>query len=464
MLKITLLADSPTIFDYIYFFRFMLVLFSGLVVFMLLVIVHEYGHYLAAVLCKVGVVRFSVGFGPPLFRWKNKRGTDFQIAPIPLGGYVQMLEKQSQGQDDLEQPQGVKTFEQASYWQKLCIIAAGPLINFVCALLVFWFLQIGEKKELLSKIAYVEESSLASQLQLQTGDILLSIDGESIQSQSLFRQNQELFAKGKLLEIRRDSSSFQIPLPHYEAIAQDQQQRPIGIVFDVPVSLQVDTISAESSAEKMGIQEGDVIVSLNGQRMHNWLLFVKEIETLANQDVNIQVLREEILLNLQGKLGSKQLGGEIRGFLGIQPTRDMSDSLWISYNQNVLEAFWAACQQTFAILYLTVSSLGSLFEDTGNMNQLMGPVGISQVAAESVSLGLSSFLYFFAIVNIALGAINLVPLPMLDGGQILILSIEKIMGKPLHLKLHNFLRLFSIVIILFLTFVAFHNDFLRLLQ
>ena len=442
----------------------MLVLLSGLLVFFLLVVVHELGHYLAAVKCKVGVVRFSVGFGPALVRWKNERGTYFQIALIPLGGFVQMLDKDTDEQQKQSQDPGVKTFEDSTYWQKIGIIAAGPMINLLCAFLVLWSLQLGEKRELISQIAFVQPTSLAAQLQLQPGDILLKLDGESIQSQSLFRQQQQAFRQAKMLEVQRGSSIFQIPLPDYGQILPEESQKQLGIVFVAPVSLQVEQVSAGSSAEAMGVQKGDEIVALNGQKIANWVVFVREIESLANQDISLEVVRQGAIESLQGRLGSRIIAGETRGFLGVQPAREQSDALWLTIEQNPFEAFAAAFLETFSILQMTVSSLGSLFEDSSNLSQLMGPVGISQVAAETASVGLSSFLYFFALLNLALGTINLVPLPMLDGGQIVIHTLEKLMGKPLPTRLHHYLRLFSIFIILYLTFVALHNDFLRILQ
>ncbi|ORF45078.1 RIP metalloprotease RseP [Gilliamella apicola] len=426
----------------------------------ILVTVHEFGHFFVARLCGVHVECFSIGFGKKIWSHKFSNGTEFVIAMIPLGGYVRMLnEKAKKTSSDDEK----FAFNRKKIWQKMAIIFAGPFANFVLAAIIYWIIFLNGVMVYPIKIKDTIANTPASTLQIPYGAELKTIDNIAINSWN--DVNLALISVlGKnsvsLSYIDKDNNGNPIEVTKSADISNwnfdIEKESSITAFGLLPKTLEVypivSKIVPKSAAEKAGLQVGDEIISYNNHLYTNWNDFSTEIKKANAIALKVKRDHSEIYLDL---IPTVQKNGE--GVAGLYPS---SEAVVKQYS--FLEGLSKSIEQTVLTTKITVGSLYQLITGVIGLKHLSGPITIAKSAGQTASYGFTSYLYFLAFISISLGVINLAPLPILDGGQLVFLLLEKIKGKALSEQTQERLFRIGFFLLILIMGIALFNDFLRL--
>ena len=441
--------------DYLYYAFFLLV---TLVV---LVTSHELGHFAMARLADLHVVRFSVGFGRPLWSWYDRRGTEFCVAAVPLGGYVRMYDRR-----DADAAQHVPNYPAKSYdmlgpWWRIAVALAGPAANFVLAFLVFWLIAVMGVSSLVPIIGSVVEESPAQEAGVVPGEEIVAVDGIDTPAWEdvALALASRLGDTGVIdLDTRRDG----IPVRH-EILIEDwlgDVQDPdtieeLGIGLD-RLAVIGGLVDGEA-AERGGLRVGDRIVAVGGEPVSLWSEFVARVQTSANTRLDVTVERDALELTVPITPAQRfaQDGTEY-GFVGAQldvPVRLV--------RFGALEAIGHAAEETYDKTVLTVELLGKMLTLDVPATNLAGPITIGKVAGDSARAGLDRFLWILALLSISLGIINLVPIPILDGGHVVYALVEVVRSKPVSMRAQAVGAQIGLAIVIGLMLFVFYVDIAR---
>ena len=438
-------------------------LLSFLAVIGILVTVHEYGHYIVGKLFGVKVLCFSVGFGRPIYKYKSKKGdkTEYRLSTIPLGGYVQFLDSRN----DEVQPQEIKrSFNHQPLFSKISILFAGPLFNFIFAVLAYFFLFSNGVMTMKPIVGEVIDGSHASNAGLFYEDEIISINGNitsdwdtvitSIMSSVVNKQDFSLKVKNKNtgqrlinFSINDDKTDLTEPGKLFSGLGFYPWQPP-------PI---VGEILENSPADLNGLKTGDTIISIDSNEINAFAEIRDIVAKRPDEEVQIEFLRNELVLKRTITLGSKKDGKNVNGFLGVGFSNNIDD-YWFLDKSNFDEAFRKSIYQTWSTTTFTISMLTKMISGEVSTKNISGPFSIAKYAGVSASAGLNQFLKFLALISISLGVINLFPIPMLDGGQIVQFTIETLKGSPLSPRFELITKQFGIMSILILMSIAFYND------
>ena len=438
-------------------------LLSFLAVIGILVTVHEYGHYIVGKLFGVKVLCFSVGFGRPIYKYKSKKGdkTEYRLSTIPLGGYVQFLDSRN----DEVQPQEIKrSFDHQPLFSKISILFAGPLFNFIFAVLAYFFLFSNGVMTMKPIVGEVIDGSHASNAGLFYEDEIISINGNitsdwdtvitSIMSSVVNKQDFSLKVKNKNtgqrlinFSINDDKTDLTEPGKLFSGLGFYPWQPP-------PI---VGEILENSPADLNGLKTGDTIISIDSNEINAFAEIRDIVAKRPDEEVQIEFLRNELVLKRTITLGSKKDGKDVNGFLGVGFLNNIDD-YWFLDKSNFDEAFRKSIYQTWSTTTFTISMLTKMISGEVSTKNISGPFSIAKYAGVSASAGLNQFLKFLALISISLGVINLFPIPMLDGGQIVQFTIETLKGSPLSPRFELITKQFGIMSILILMSIAFYND------
>ncbi len=438
-------------------------LLSFLAVIGILVTVHEYGHYIVGKLFGVKVLCFSVGFGRPIYKYKSKKGdkTEYRLSTIPLGGYVQFLDSRN----DEVQPQEIKrSFNHQPLFSKISILFAGPLFNFIFAVLAYFFLFSNGVMTMKPIVGEVIDGSHASNAGLFYEDEIISINGNitsdwdtvitSIMSSVVNKQDFSLKVKNKNtgqrlinFSINDDKTDLTEPGKLFSGLGFYPWQPP-------PI---VGEILENSPADLNGLKTVDTIISINSNEINAFAEIRDIVAKRPDEEVQIEFLRNELVLKRTITLGSKKDGKNVNGFLGVGFSNNIDD-YWFLDKSNFDEAFRKSIYQTWSTTTFTISMLTKMISGEVSTKNISGPFSIAKYAGVSASAGLNQFLKFLALISISLGVINLFPIPMLDGGQIVQFTIETLKGSPLSPRFELITKQFGIMSILILMSIAFYND------
>ncbi|MBR79004.1 MAG: RIP metalloprotease RseP [Woeseiaceae bacterium] len=438
-------------------------LLSFLAVIGILVTVHEYGHYIVGKLFGVKVLCFSVGFGRPIYKYKSKKGdkTEYRLSTIPLGGYVQFLDSRN----DEVQPQEIKrSFDHQPLFSKISILFAGPLFNFIFAVLAYFFLFSNGVMTMKPIVGEVIDGSHASNAGLFYEDEIISINGNitsdwdtvitSIMSSVVNKQDFSLKVKNKNtgqrlinFSINDDKTDLTEPGKLFSGLGFYPWQPP-------PI---VGEILENSPADLNGLKTGDTIISIDSNEINAFAEIRDIVAKRPDEEVQIEFLRNELVLKRTITLGSKKDGKNVNGFLGVGFSNNIDD-YWFLDKSNFDEAFRKSIYQTWSTTTFTISMLTKMISGEVSTKNISGPFSIAKYAGVSASAGLNQFLKFLALISISLGVINLFPIPMLDGGQIVQFTIETLKGSPLSPRFELITKQFGIMSILILMSIAFYND------
>ncbi|NPB05847.1 MAG: RIP metalloprotease RseP [Aquificae bacterium] len=388
----------------------------------ILVWVHELGHFTFAKLFGVKVEVFSIGFGPPIIqkRWGE---TVYQIALLPLGGYVKLYGEE----DDEEARRDPRSFYAKPPWQRILIAAAGPLFNFLFAILVFWvvFLKPQEVPAYLLKppvVERVEPGSLAEKVGLKPGDRIVAVDGKPVRSwEELDRLLRWKVGEEVVLTVERNGKPINLKVRlSFDVLAK-------GLGLEQPLPPVVGRVLEGSPAQQVGLKPGDRILEVNGVPVEDWRQLVKLIRENGSKPLTLKVERDGKVFTVTVVPEVKKLpdGREVP-ILGIAPKVE-----FVEKKLSPLEALKAAVEQTLFLSYLTLKTLWGLITGEVSIKTLGGPIAIADFAGEAAKAGLWTFLSAMGVLSVQLGLFNLLPLPVLDGGMIVLTLIEWIWGRPL---------------------------------
>lgn len=448
-------------------FDFIQTLLSFIVAIGILVAVHEWGHYYVARLCGVKVQRFSIGFGKALWSRYDKQGTEFVIAAIPLGGYVKMLDERVEQVKEEDLP---FAFNRQNVWKRIAIIAAGPLTNFIFAIFALLLMFLIGKETVRPMVGEISTDSIASSAQLQSGMLINKVGGrDTIDWQAVQLELMSHIGKEKMLldvtDSRGISRQFSLDISDWEF--DPDKQSPLASLgirpFRPKVHLELSEITENSAAQLGELMVGDKIVSIDGTSMQNWEQIVGYVSQHPNKKVEVNVLRNGLELQKAVTIGSRNINGEDRGFLGVRPKIDpWPEDLIFTHQYGPVDAFVKALEDTWRLITLSFEMLGKLITGDVSVKNLSGPISIAQGAGASAGYGLVYFLSFLALISVNLGIINLLPLPVLDGGHLLYYFIELLSGKPVPESVQEIgFRIGGAFLFLIMT-IAIINDITRL--
>lgn len=434
-----------------------------------LITVHEFGHFWVARRCGVRVERFSIGFGKALWRRHDRHGTEYVIALIPLGGYVKMLDGRV---DDVPPEQEHQAFNHKTVWQRAAIVSAGPIANFIFAVFAYWLVFIIGVPGVRPVVGEVLPDSIAAQAQIAPGMELKSIDG--IETPDWDTVRLELIGKIGDREVTLGTGPLGSELVtqkrldlrnwHFEPDKQD----PAVALGIIPRGPQVDAVLTQvqpaSAAEKAGLQVGDRIVKVDGRFLTRWQTFVTSVRDNPGKTIVLEVERDGKMQSLSLTPGSKTVAqGRVEGFAGVVPrVAPLPDEYRTIRQYGPFSAIYEAGDKTWQLMKLTVGMLGKLITGDVKLNNLSGPISIAQGAGISADYGLIYYLMFLALISVNLGIINLFPLPVLDGGHLLFLAVEKLKGGPVSERVQDFSYRVGTVVLMMLMGLALFNDFSRL--
>ncbi|HTN31717.1 MAG TPA: RIP metalloprotease RseP [Pseudomonas sp.] len=434
-----------------------------------LVTFHEFGHFWVARRCGVKVLRFSVGFGTPLLRWHDRHGTEFVVAAIPLGGYVKMLDER-----EGEVPAELlgQSFNRKSVRQRFAIVAAGPIANFLLALLFFWFIAMLGTQQVRPVIGQVLPGTPAAEAGLQSGQEILAVDGKAVNGWGAVNlQLIRRLGETGTLQVRvgePDStveSDYQITLSAWLRGADEPDPiQSLGLQPWRPaVPAVLAHIDPSGPAQTGGLRSGDRLLSLDGIALRDWQDLVEQVRARADQPVVLKIEREGQLLSLPVQLAGRGDGEARSGYLGAGVSGvDWPAEMLREIRYGPLDSMWQSVQRTWSMSALTLDSLGKMLFGELSVKNLSGPITIAKVAGTSAQSGLADFLNFLAYLSISLGILNLLPIPVLDGGHLLFYLYEWVRGKPLPEKVQAWGMQIGITLIIGVMVLALFNDLGRL--
>ncbi|MBJ9146187.1 sigma E protease regulator RseP [Citrobacter braakii] len=433
-----------------------------------LITVHEFGHFWVARRCGVRVERFSIGFGKALWRRTDKSGTEYVIALIPLGGYVKMLDERA---EPVAPELRHYAFNNKTVGQRAAIIAAGPIANFLFAIFAYWLVFIIGVPGVRPVVGEITPNSIAAQAQIQPGTELKAVDGIETPDWDAVRLQlvSKIGDEHTTLSVAQFGSNHRqdktLDLRHW-AFEPDKED-PVSSLGIRPRGPQIESVLSEvqvnSAASKAGLQAGDRIVKVNGQPLTQWMTFVTLVRDNPDKPLALDIERQGSSLSLTLTPDSKQVNGKAEGFAGVVPkVIPLPDEYKTVRQYGPFSAILEASDKTWQLMKLTVSMLGKLITGDVKLNNLSGPISIAQGAGMSAEFGVIYYLMFLALISVNLGIINLFPLPVLDGGHLLFLAIEKLKGGPVSERVQDFSYRIGSILLVLLMGLALFNDFSRL--
>jgi len=436
----------------------------------LLVAVHEWGHYIAARLCGIKVLEYSIGFGP--FLWRRKAGpdaTEYQLRLLPVGGFVRLLDEREGPVDEAE---AHRSFTRQPYWRRIFVLAAGPGMNFLFAIVAYWAIFMAGVQSLAPHVGAVEPDGLAEEAGLRAGDRIVAVEGRETSTwQAVIMALVDKILGDPAVELTVEtgegaSRSLVLNL-------EDQSKRILenGDLFTAaglrpmaafPI---VGEIDPGGPAGRAGFAAGDRVLAAGGERLSSWGQWVDYVRARPGQTVPVTVLRDGYEQRLLVEIGSRQdasaenaSGPSSIGFVGVGRSPEARSALYVTERLGPLDALMRGVAETGRITGLTFRVLGNMFTGDVSLRTLNGPVGIARYAGEAVQVGWVAFATFLALVSVSLGILNLLPIPILDGGQIVSQTVERLRGRPIAERTQLAVQRAGLALVLAIMFIALFND------
>jgi regulator of sigma E protease len=433
----------------------------------ILVAVHEWGHFYVARKCGVQVERFSIGFGKPIWRKLSKSGTEYVIAMIPLGGYVRMLDGRI---DDVPPELESKAFNNKTVLQRMAIIAAGPGVNFIFAFFALWLMYIVGLETVKPIVKAVEPDSIAHVAGVQPGDEIINIDGRNTPDWEAV--NLELVSNiggdNTVVTVRNSSNTekeltFTLDTWNFDPDIESPLSS-LGLTpFRPNPTLTVGFVGDDSAAKEAGLLPGDKIAALNGNKLASWNALVDEVVESPGEVISLAIERDGQQQTLRATIARRDTPQGQSGYLGVSPTfESWPEGYVFTHQYGIIEAIGTALDKTWRLMTLSVEMIGKLLTGDVSVKNLSGPISIAQGAGTSAGYGLAYFLSFLALISVNLGIINLLPLPMLDGGHLMFFIVEWITGKPVPEAVQEWGYRIGGVLLFMIMGIAIFNDIARI--
>ncbi|MGA9163176.1 MAG: RIP metalloprotease RseP [Thiobacillus sp.] len=433
----------------------------------ILVVVHEFGHYLAARLAGVKVLRFSVGFGNPLLsRRVGPDQTEWTLSPLPVGGYVKMLDER---EGEVPAAEAHRSFNRATVWRRIGIVVAGPLANFLLAIVFYWALFLHGLPAMKPMIGEPPAGTPAAQAGLAAGDEIRRVNGIDTPSFQDVRLTllRAGVAGGPLTLELADGRSVQLDARSMQDDNLEQDTlRPLGIVrYDPVIEPVVGTVLPDGAAARAGFQVGDRLLAVDGKAVANWQGWVQLIRQHPGKPLRIEYQRQgqRGVLNVVPDVVDE--GGQRIGKIGAGPRIDEAAfaALMTEVRYGPVDALWQGVVKTWDMSAFTLEMMGRMALGQVSWKNLSGPLTIADYAGQSAALGWVSFVSFLALVSVSLGVLNLLPIPLLDGGHLMYYVAEVLTGRPVSERAMEIGGRIGMTLLLLLMSFALFNDLQRLL-
>ncbi|MBM7454587.1 regulator of sigma E protease [Oceanisphaera litoralis] len=433
----------------------------------ILVAVHEYGHFWVARRNGVKVERFSIGFGKAIWRRMGKDGTEYVVAMIPLGGYVKMLDGRV---DQVPTHLQDQAFNNKSVWARMAIVVAGPMANFAFAVFAFWLMFLIGVPAVKPVLNEVTMASPAAEGGLAPGMEILAIDGKPVRTWeevnfALIGRLGDDETRFEVADSNGQRSQVRIPLTEWQF--DPDETSPITALGLVPVgpelTLTVAQVVDNGPAAAAGVQPGDTLRAINGEPLADWRQLVTLIQASPETSMELEVTRAGQSLSLTLTPERRESRDRVIGYAGLAPeVLPVTEAYRFEYRYGPLAAIGAGIDRTWDLTALTFQMLGKLLTGIVSVDNLSGPISIAKGAGISADYGLVYFLSFMALISVNLGIINLLPLPVLDGGHLLFYVIEAVTGRPVPEKIQEIGFKIGAALLIMLMGLALFNDFARL--
>ena len=435
-----------------------------------LVSMHEFGHFCVARQCGVKVLRFSVGFGKKIWSKTDRHGTEYVLAAIPLGGYVKMLDER-EGQ--IPESEKHLAFNSKPVLSRIAIVVAGPFANFLLAVIAIWMIYMLGIKTVFPQVGAVLPESPAAMAGVQSGDEIIRINNVDTPSWQQVNINLLSFiGENRAIDIIVKSGELG-HTPHGNEVIKkvlithwllgDDNLNPVKALGIVPYSPEIPAIIGQivpgSVAEKAGLQDGDRILKTDGMFIHDWMEWMTLIQENPEKTLLIELERDGTMVHIPITPSSKKETGKTIGYIGAEVQAvPWPDEMMRTIQFNALIALPKAIQATSFLIGITFDSLCKMFAGLVSVKSLSGPITIAKVANVSFQSGLEVFFYFLAMLSISLGVLNLLPIPVLDGGYLLFYLVEMIKGKPISDKTQLIWLKIGMMLVVSMMILALYND------
>lgn len=438
----------------------------------LLVAIHEFGHFWVARKVGIKVLRYSVGFGKPLITRRGRvDNTEFVLAAIPLGGYVRML-------DEREAPVAAgerdRAFNRQPLWARTAVVVAGPLANFILAAVVWWAVHLIGIEGIAPLVGEPRAGTVAAEAGFEHEDRILAVDSVETATwqdarvallQAALKDEAQVDIDVQTAAGERVLRQLSMPSAQVLEAGEDAIDTLGFGVWWPRVEPRAGEVLPDSAAARGGLQSGDLVLAIDDEPIDEWRELVQRVQASPEQALRFDVLRGAENLSLEVTPDAVALGDSQIGRIGVRETAaaGVYDKARVTVQLPVGEALFAAFKQTWDMSVLTLRMLGKLLVGQASLDNISGPISIAQYAGQSASVGPSHYLNFIALISISLAVLNLLPIPMLDGGHLLYFLCEAVRGKPLSERVQGFGQQIGIIMLGGLMFLAFYNDIWRLM-
>jgi regulator of sigma E protease len=442
-----------------------------LVAILVLVTIHEFGHFWVARKLGIKVVRFSIGFGKALYTWRRPGDdTEYVIAALPLGGYVKMVDER---EDDVAPEDLPYAFNNQPLWKRSLVVAAGPVANFLLAILLYWGLLMAGETGVRPEVGAVEPESIAAEAAFAPGDVIESVDGRSVATWGNFwfaLLSASLGGDDVAVAVTAaDGARVVRTLPSAELAPLDPGQgflAQVGLRRLTPsIPPVIAEVVPEQPAAAAGLAAGDRILALDGTAIADWAEFVDAVQAHPEQTVAVRVARDgvEQVLDLTPVAVTLEEGSEV-GRIGAGPEvpEDLFADLEVQVRYGPVDALGEALRRVGDLSVMTLRIAGRMLVGTASVENLSSPIGIADAAGKTARFGVEPYLQFLALLSVSLGLLNLLPIPVLDGGHLLYFAVEAVLGRPLPESVQEQGQRLGLLLILCLMTLAFYVDIARI--
>ena len=447
-----------------------------------LITIHEYGHFIVARLFNVKVLRFSIGFGNPIWQTKfGKDQTEFVLAAIPLGGYVKMLDEREIEEDEKNGVQSApyahedlsRAFNRLPVLKRMAVVIAGPVANLLLAILLYWGLLMSGVIGLKPILGAVATDTTAAIAGFKENDLIARVNEKKVQSwQEVRWEILNHAAQNKLIKIEVSNQQYGLETLQLNAGNIDFENakfdfmEQLGFIPKQPViAPKIGEILDDSAAQQAGLKTGDLILEVNHEKMTTWEDFVTRVKSKPNQPLELVVMRDDHQVLLKITPESTEENGQKIGRIGagVQVDQDKINQFFVETHYSPLDALLKACSKTWETSLFSLKMLGKMLTGDVSWKMMSGPVTIANYAGQSAQMGVKIFIGFLALISISIGVLNLLPIPVLDGGHLMYYMVEFFTGRPVSENVLAAGQKIGLFLIGSMTILAFYNDISRLI-